>query len=60
MGRTHNKEETFARLADPIGYVDKVDVYDLLKAIVATQRGLWRSRQSSSRPDEVFCSRTGA
>jgi sulfite reductase (ferredoxin) len=38
MGRTHNKEETFARLADPIGYVDKDDVYDLLKAIVATQR----------------------
>lgn len=38
MGRTHNKEETFARLADPIGYVDKVDVYDLLKAVVSTQR----------------------
>ncbi|MDJ0704388.1 MAG: sulfite reductase, ferredoxin dependent [Leptolyngbyaceae cyanobacterium MO_188.B28] len=38
MGRTHNKEQTFARLADPIGYVDKDDVYDLLKAIVATQR----------------------
>ena len=38
MGRTHNKEETFARLADPIGYVDKDDVYDLIKAIVATQR----------------------
>jgi sulfite reductase (ferredoxin) len=38
MGRTHNKEETFARIADEIGYVDKEDVYDLLKAIVATQR----------------------
>ncbi|NET30624.1 MAG: sulfite reductase, ferredoxin dependent [Cyanothece sp. SIO1E1] len=38
MGRTHNMEETFARLADPIGYVDKADVYNLLKAIVATQR----------------------
>ncbi|MGD1853454.1 MAG: sulfite reductase, ferredoxin dependent [Leptolyngbyaceae cyanobacterium] len=38
MGRTHNKEETFARVADEIGYVDKADVYDLLKAIVATQR----------------------
>jgi sulfite reductase (ferredoxin) len=38
LGRTHNKEETFARIADEIGYVDKVDVYDLLKAIVATQR----------------------
>ncbi|QIZ70754.1 sulfite reductase, ferredoxin dependent [Oxynema aestuarii] len=38
MGRTHNKEETFARVADPIGYVSKDDVYDLVKAIVATQR----------------------
>jgi len=38
LGRTHNKEETFPRMADPIGYVDKEDVYDLVKAIVATQR----------------------
>lgn len=38
LGRTHNKEETFARLADPIGYVDKGDVYELVKAVVATQR----------------------
>lgn len=38
LGRTHNKEETFARVADPIGYVDKADIYDVVKAIVATQR----------------------
>jgi sulfite reductase (ferredoxin) len=38
LGRTHNKEETFARMADAIGYVEKADVYDLLKAILATQR----------------------
>ncbi|PSN13458.1 sulfite reductase, ferredoxin dependent [filamentous cyanobacterium CCT1] len=38
LGRTHNKEETFARVADEIGYIDKADVYDLMKAIVATQR----------------------
>jgi sulfite reductase (ferredoxin) len=38
LGRTHNKEETFARAADPIGYVAKDDVYALVKAIVATQR----------------------
>ena len=38
LGRTHNKEETFARAADPIGYVAKEDVYDLVKAVVATQR----------------------
>ncbi|NJR24003.1 MAG: sulfite reductase, ferredoxin dependent [Richelia sp. CSU_2_1] len=38
LGRTHNKEETFARVADEICYVAKEDVYDLVKAIVATQR----------------------
>jgi sulfite reductase (ferredoxin) len=38
LGRTHNKEETFARMADAIGYVDKADIFDLMKAIVATQR----------------------
>lgn len=38
LGRTHNKEETFARIADEIGYVDQADLYDLVKAIVATQR----------------------
>ncbi|MFM5946536.1 MAG: sulfite reductase, ferredoxin dependent, partial [Dolichospermum sp.] len=30
LGRTHNKEETFARIADPIGYVGKNDVYNLV------------------------------
>ncbi len=38
LGRTHNKEETFARIADPLGYVAKEDIYDLMKAILATQR----------------------
>jgi len=38
LGRTHGKEDTFPRVADAIGYVDKADVYDLMKAIVATQR----------------------
>ncbi|WP_072619731.1 sulfite reductase, ferredoxin dependent [Spirulina major] len=38
MGRTHNKEETFARMADELGYVAKADVFDLVKAVVATQR----------------------
>lgn len=38
LGRTHGKEETFARIADPIGYVAKDDVYELVKAVVATQR----------------------
>lgn len=38
QGRTHNKEDTFARLADEICYVPKEDIYDFVKAIVATQR----------------------
>ena len=38
LGRTHNKEETFARTSDELGYVAKEDIYDLVKAIVATQR----------------------
>ncbi|MEM9904610.1 MAG: sulfite reductase, ferredoxin dependent [Cyanobacteria bacterium P01_D01_bin.44] len=38
MGRTHNKEETFARLSDPLGYVKKEDIYALLKAIGEIQR----------------------
>ncbi len=38
LGRTHRKQETFPRLANEIAYVPKADVYDLVKAIVATQR----------------------
>jgi len=38
MGRTHNKEETFARTADPLGYVAAEHILDLVQAIVALQR----------------------
>mmetsp|Transcript_56164 Transcript_56164/g.105347 ORF Transcript_56164/g.105347 Transcript_56164/m.105347 type:complete len:476 (+) Transcript_56164:1-1428(+) len=38
MGRTHNKETTFARAADHLGFVGKDDVMELCKAILATQR----------------------
>ncbi len=38
MGRTHNKEETFARTADPLGYVAYEHVLDLVQAIAALQR----------------------
>ncbi|WP_415410389.1 NADPH-dependent assimilatory sulfite reductase hemoprotein subunit [Synechococcus sp. A10-1-5-9] len=38
MGRTHNKEETFARIADPLGYVEANDVLDLVQSILALQR----------------------
>ena len=38
MGRTHNKEETFARTADPLGYVQAADVLDVVQSILALQR----------------------
>ena len=38
MGRTHNKDETFARTADPLGFVAMEHVLDLVQAIVALQR----------------------
>ena len=49
MGRTHNNEETFARIADPLGYVEKDDTYELIQSIVAIQRdyGDRKSRKNS-------------
>lgn len=38
MGRTHNKEDTFARVADHLGFVPKEDIAELMKSIVAAQR----------------------
>ena len=38
MGRTHNKETTFARAADHMGFVPKEDIMECMKAIVAAQR----------------------
>ena len=38
MGRTHNKEETFARTADCLGYVKGTKILDLVQAVVALQR----------------------
>ncbi|GIL79238.1 hypothetical protein Vretifemale_8625 [Volvox reticuliferus] len=42
MGRTHRDEDTFPRLADPLGYVDKDDIFHAVKAVVATQRDYGR------------------
>ncbi len=49
MGRTHNNEETFARIADPLGYVEGNDIYELIQSIVAIQRdyGDRKSRKNS-------------
>ena len=38
MGRTHNLDTTFARIADPIGYVKGTDVLELVQSILALQR----------------------
>ena len=49
MGRTHNNEETFARIADPLGYVEEPDIFELIQSIVAIQRdyGDRKSRKNS-------------
>lgn len=38
MGRAHRNENTFPRLAEPLGYVPKEDILYAVKAIVVTQR----------------------
>ncbi len=38
MGRTHNLDTTFARIADPIGYVEGEDILELVQSILALQR----------------------
>ena len=38
MGRTHNLDTTFARIADPIGYVEGENVLELVQSILALQR----------------------
>jgi len=38
MGRTHNKETTFARVADHLGFVPKEDIMEVCKSILAAQR----------------------
>ncbi|CAM9333194.1 unnamed protein product [Discosporangium mesarthrocarpum] len=38
LGRTHNKETTFARAADHMGFVPKEDILEHVKAILAAQR----------------------
>jgi len=38
MGRLHNKETTFARAADHMGFVPKDQIMEVMKAIVAAQR----------------------
>ncbi len=38
MGRTHNNEQTFARIAEPLGYVEAAHIFDLVQSILALQR----------------------
>ncbi len=38
MGRMHNSDTTFARTADPLGYVSEKDILILVQAILALQR----------------------
>ncbi|KGG15148.1 MULTISPECIES: NADPH-dependent assimilatory sulfite reductase hemoprotein subunit [unclassified Prochlorococcus] len=38
MGRMHNSDTTFARIADPLGYIEGKDVLPLVQSILALQR----------------------
>mgnify|MGYP002701296541 CR=1 FL=1 len=38
LGRTHNQEDTFARIAEPLGYVDAENIFELLQSIMALPR----------------------
>ncbi len=38
MGRTHNLDTTFARIADPIGFVEGEYILELVQSILALQR----------------------
>lgn len=42
MGRSHGKASTFARLAEPLGFVPADDIFHAVKAIVAVQRDYGR------------------
>ncbi|KAG2498567.1 hypothetical protein HYH03_003318 [Edaphochlamys debaryana] len=42
MGRTHRDEDTYPRLADPLGFVEAEDVFHAVKAVVAVQRDYGR------------------
>lgn len=42
MGRSHRNDSTFPRLASPLGFVDKADIFYAVKAIVCTQRDYGR------------------
>tara|TARA_Y100001970_G_scaffold294175_1_gene447976 strand:+ start:16539 stop:18323 length:1785 start_codon:yes stop_codon:yes gene_type:complete len=55
MGRTHNNENTFARIADPLGYVPGYQVFELIQSIVAVQRDYGdRKNRKNSRMKYVL------
>eukprot|EP00887_Chlorella_sp_A99_P005732 scaffold1.g5732.t1 len=42
MGRSHGKASTYARLAEPLGFVPAADIFHAVKAVVAVQRDYGR------------------
>jgi len=42
MGRTHRNADTWAQIAEPLGFVHRDDIFHAVKAIVATQRDYGR------------------
>ena len=58
MGRTHRKEETFARAADHLGFVHKDDFFEAMKAILAAQRDHGNREVRSSARSSTSCTRS--
>ena len=60
MGRTHRKEETFARAADHLGFVKKEDFFEAMKAILAVQRDHGNREVPSGYPQSASSARVFA
>ncbi|MGH8161115.1 MAG: NADPH-dependent assimilatory sulfite reductase hemoprotein subunit [Gammaproteobacteria bacterium] len=48
MGMTYGQENTWPRIASPIGYIDKADVWAVIVAVVGIQRD-WGNRSDRSQ-----------
>ncbi len=60
MGVTHNKEATFARLADVVGFVTPEHAVDVIKAIVTVHRDFGDRTEPQARPPQVRAAGVGS
>ena len=55
MGRTHNLDTTFARVADPIGFVEGKNILELVQSILALQRDYGDRKREGTQDLNMFC-----